>query len=147
MHVYRVTRTGRETLVTRGGMDASRSPAWTRGRRGSISSRHRTNATQRYLYRAPLDGSADPVRVTPRSFAGTNTYDDVAERPVRRPPRSRASTIPASRELVSLPDAQSRCACIGDGAALQAEDRAAARCRRSSASRSTPATASAWTAT
>jgi dipeptidyl-peptidase-4 len=31
------------------------------------------NATQRYLYRAPLDGSADPERLTPRQ-PGTHSY-------------------------------------------------------------------------
>ena len=33
-----------------------------------------TDATQRYLYRAPLDGSAPPVRVTPQSQPGTHSY-------------------------------------------------------------------------
>ena len=32
------------------------------------------NATQRYLYRAPLDGSSPPVRVTPADQPGWHTY-------------------------------------------------------------------------
>jgi dipeptidyl-peptidase-4 len=54
-------------------MDAIAVRASTRSAAGLL---HRVpeNATQRYLYRAPLDGSADPDRVTPRSFAGSNSY-------------------------------------------------------------------------
>jgi len=33
-----------------------------------------SNATQRYLYRAPLDGSAAPERVTPANQPGTHAY-------------------------------------------------------------------------
>ncbi len=34
-----------------------------------------SNATQRYLYRAPLDGTGLPVRVTPADQPGTHDYD------------------------------------------------------------------------
>ena len=34
-----------------------------------------SNATQRYLYRAPLDGTGSPVRVTPADQPGTHGYD------------------------------------------------------------------------
>ncbi len=33
------------------------------------------NATQRYLYRVPLDGSSDPTRVTPADQPGTHNYE------------------------------------------------------------------------
>jgi len=32
------------------------------------------NMTQRYLYRAPLDGSGEKERITPEGYAGTNSY-------------------------------------------------------------------------
>src|SRR5262245_48454626 len=72
MHVYRVDRSGHETLVTRGRMDAVAISGVdeSSGTLYFIASPDR--ATQRYLYRAPLDGEADPVRVTPSTFAGTN---------------------------------------------------------------------------
>ena len=33
------------------------------------------NATQRYLYRVPLNGSGKLTRITPQQFEGVNTYD------------------------------------------------------------------------
>src|SRR4029079_2506042 len=75
MHAYRISRDGKETLLTRGDMDAV-----------SIAGVDETgsllyfiaspeNATQRYLYRSSLDGRGSPERVTPRGLAGSNTYD------------------------------------------------------------------------
>ena len=96
MHVYRVTRDGRETLVTRGSMDAI-SVAGVDEKNGwvyFIASPE--NATQRYLYRAPLDGSGDPVRVTPAEFAGTNTYTISPDGKIRAFTDSPASTIQVS---------------------------------------------------
>jgi dipeptidyl-peptidase 4 len=103
MHVYRVARTGRETLVTRGEIDTTgiagvdESAGWLY----FIASPQ--NATQRYLYRAPLDGTSDPVRVTPPTFAGTNGYDIS---PDAKYAFHRFSTFdnPGLRELVTLPD-------------------------------------------
>jgi dipeptidyl-peptidase 4 len=75
-HVYRVARDGGEpTLVTRfdadvtdlAGVDESRGLLYV------IASPH--NATQRYLYRAKLDGHGSPERVTPLSQPGTHGYD------------------------------------------------------------------------
>jgi dipeptidyl-peptidase-4 len=74
-HVYAVSRDGRERrLVTRGGLDAI-SVAGVDERGGwlyFIASPD--NPTQRYLYRARLDGRRAPERVTPRNFSGTNDY-------------------------------------------------------------------------
>ena len=75
MHVYRVARDGRETLVTRGSMDASGISGVDEKGGWLVFIASPQNPTQRYLYRAPLDGSSDPVRVTPETFSGTNTYD------------------------------------------------------------------------
>ena len=75
------------------------------------------NATERYLYRAPLDGRGDPVRVTPREFSGSNEY---AISPDGRHAFHRFSSFdnPGIRELVSLPDHHS-VAVIEDNAALK----------------------------
>jgi dipeptidyl-peptidase-4 len=75
-HVYRVSRDGGEPkLITRfdadaiaiAGIDESRGALYVIASPG--------NATQRYLYRAPLDGTDAPERVTPPSQPGTHSYD------------------------------------------------------------------------
>jgi len=62
-----------------------------------------SNATQRYLYRARLDGSGSPERVTPQNQAGTHTYDIS---PDGRWAIHNGSSFdhPPVTELVSLPD-------------------------------------------
>ena len=120
MHAYRVDRNGRETLVTRGGMDvvAVAGVDETAGSVYFIASPDR--ATERYLYRAPLDGRADPVRVTPASFAGgTNGY-------IVSPDGAAAfhsfSSLddPGLRELIALPSHE-RAQLLTDNAALRAK--------------------------
>ena len=103
MHTYRITRNGQETLVTRGDMDAI-SVAGVDEKHGwlyFVGSPE--NATQRYLYRAPLDGKANPERVTPPTFTGSNTY---SVSPDGRYAFHRFSSFddPGIRELVELPD-------------------------------------------
>ena len=75
-HVYRVPREGGEPLlITRfdadilelAGVDEERGLLYV------IASPD--NATARYLYRARLDGSGKPERVTPASQPGTHSYD------------------------------------------------------------------------
>jgi dipeptidyl-peptidase 4 len=103
MHAYRVTRDGRETLVTRGDMDAV-SVAGVDEKAGWLYFvASPGNATQRYLYRAPLDGRANPERVTPRTFTGSNSY---TVSPDGRFAFHRFSSFdnPGIRELVTLPD-------------------------------------------
>jgi dipeptidyl-peptidase-4 len=103
MHVYRVTREGREALLTRGGMDAL-SVAGVDEKGGwlyFVASPE--NATQRYLYRTSLEGNANPERVTPRIFPGSNTY---TISPDGRYAFHRFSSFddPGIHELVRLPD-------------------------------------------
>jgi len=103
MHVYRVARDGRETLVTRGNIDAL-SVAGVNEQAGWVYFvASPENATQRYLYRASLDGKGNPERVTPRAFAGSNTYDIS---PDGRYAFHSFSSFddPGIRELVVLPD-------------------------------------------
>jgi dipeptidyl-peptidase-4 len=75
-HVYRVARDGgAPSLVTR--FDADVTDLVEVDERGGwlyfLASPE--NATQRYLYRAKLDGSAAPERVTPKAQPGTHAYD------------------------------------------------------------------------
>src|SRR6185437_1914443 len=78
MHVWSIDRSGHETLVTRGAMDVAGIMGMKEGedkKRGWLYFlASPDNATQRYLYRSPLDGSANPLRVTPANFVGANSY-------------------------------------------------------------------------
>jgi dipeptidyl-peptidase-4 len=103
MHVYRVTRDGHATLVTRGNMDAIAISGVDEAAGVLYFIASPANATQRYLYRAPLDGSADPVRVTPERFRGTNTYD-VAPNGKFAFHGFSSHDDPGIREVISLPD-------------------------------------------
>jgi dipeptidyl-peptidase-4 len=102
-HIYRITRDGRETLVTRGHMDTAGIDGVDEKAGWLYFIASPENATQRYLYRAPLDGRSDPVRVTPASFIGLNTYNIS---PDAKYAFHTFSTFddPGMRELVSLPD-------------------------------------------
>jgi dipeptidyl-peptidase 4 len=99
-HLYRVTRDGTATLLTNfaadvislAGVDATAayfmaSPA---------------NATQRYLFRVPLDGSSAPRRVTPESAPGWHDYTFA---PGGKMAFHTSSSFerPAMTEVVSLP--------------------------------------------
>jgi dipeptidyl-peptidase 4 len=102
-HLYRIARDGRETLVTRGDIDVVTLSGIDEKSGSAYFIASPENATQRYLYRAPLDGGGDPVRVTPREFAGSNEY---AIAPDGRHAFHRFSSFddPGIRELVALPD-------------------------------------------
>ncbi len=102
-HVYRITRDGRDTLVTRGDIDVVALSGVDEKNGTAYFIASPENATQRYLYRAPIDGRSEPVRVTPREFGGSNEY---AIAPDGRHAFHRFSSFddPGIRELVSLPD-------------------------------------------
>ncbi|HET7694836.1 MAG TPA: S9 family peptidase [Vicinamibacterales bacterium] len=103
-HLYRVSRAGDATLLTDvaadvidlAGVDATSAYF-----RASPS-----NATQRYLFRVPLDGSAPPRRVTPESVPGWHDYTFA---PGGRMAFHTYSSFqrPAMMEVVSLPDHRS----------------------------------------
>jgi dipeptidyl-peptidase-4 len=117
MHAYRISREGRETLVTRSAMDAL-AIAGVDEKSGAVYViASPDNATERYLYRAPFDGQRDPVRVTPREFAGSNAY---TLSPDGRFAFHRFSSFddPGVRELVALP-AHTPVTMIDDNAALK----------------------------
>ena len=103
MHVWAIDRNGHETLVTRGAMDAAGIEGVDEKGGWLYFIASPDNATQRYLYRSPLDGSADPVRVTPASFVGVNGYNISPDGKYAFHTFSSIND-PGLRELVSLPD-------------------------------------------
>ena len=73
-HLYRVDReSGKTLLVTHGDFDVVSLDRVTPDEQFIYFTASPDNATQRYLYRARLDGSASPVRITP-SQPGTHSY-------------------------------------------------------------------------
>jgi dipeptidyl-peptidase-4 len=102
MHVYRVGRDGKETLVTRGDIDVMSLSGVDEEAGVIYVIASPANATQRYLFKAPLDGSSAPVRLTPATFSGSNSYDIPAG---ARYAFHEFSSFddPGLRELVSLP--------------------------------------------
>jgi dipeptidyl-peptidase 4 len=76
------------------------------------------NATQKYLYRVPLDASAPPVRVTPAGQTGTHDYD-IAPGAKWAFHTFSSFDAPPVTELVSLPD-HKRVRMLSDRADLHA---------------------------
>lgn len=73
-HLYRVSReTGQPRLVTRGDFDVVSVERVTPDEKWVYFLASPNNATQRYLYRARLDGSASPERITPDQ-PGVHSY-------------------------------------------------------------------------
>jgi dipeptidyl-peptidase-4 len=77
------------------------------------------NATQRYLYRAPLDGSSPPVRVTPSGESGWHTYTPAPGARLAFHTFSSFDRVTAM-EVVSLPEHKSLRK-LTDPSALQAK--------------------------
>ena len=71
-HLYRVTRDGRTTLLTKFDADVIGLSGVDDTSAYFLASP--ANATQRYLFRVPLDGSAPPRRVTPENAPGWHDY-------------------------------------------------------------------------
>jgi dipeptidyl-peptidase-4 len=121
-HVYRVPRStapqrgsngdGHATLITRFDADVEDVVGLDAERRSVYFRASPSNATQRYLYRALLDGSSSPVRVTPADQPGTHRYDlspngRYAFHTVSRfdaPPRLNLVELPAHRPVRALTD-------------------------------------------
>jgi dipeptidyl-peptidase-4 len=77
------------------------------------------NATQRYLYRAPLDGSSPPARVTPAGDEGWHTYTPAPGAKLAFHTYSSFDRVTAM-DVVSLPDHRSLRR-LTDPSALQAK--------------------------
>lgn len=103
-HLYRVSRDGKnETLITRGQYDVMNICAINEKTGYVYFFASPDNATQKYLYRARLDGSAAAERLTPADQPGTHNYEVSVTGTFARHSFSNYYTPPA-REWVSLPD-------------------------------------------
>ena len=105
-HAYAVSRKGDARLITTGPFDLVSISAVdeTNGWLYYIASPE--NATQRYLYRSRLDGTAQPERVTPSNEPGTHTYNISPDGRWAFHSRSKFDE-PGISELVNLPEHKS----------------------------------------
>ena len=103
-HLYRVTRdTGAIKLVTHGDFDVVTLETVTPDEQWVYFIASPSNATQRYLYRTKLDGSATaPERVTP-NVAGTHSYN-ISPNGEWAFHNFSAFDVPPSSDVVHLPD-------------------------------------------
>ncbi|MFN5136000.1 MAG: DPP IV N-terminal domain-containing protein [Chitinophagaceae bacterium] len=74
-HAYKITRDGKETLLTIGNYDIETINAWDETINELYFTASPDNATQRYLFKVKMDGKSKAVRVTPAGYVGTNTYE------------------------------------------------------------------------
>ncbi len=102
-HAYLVSRVdGTMTLLTPGESDVMSVAALDEAGGFLYYYASPTNATQRYLWRARLDGMGAPQRVTPASDQGTNNYTIAPNASWAFRVRSTIDTPPVT-ELVALP--------------------------------------------
>ena len=116
-HVYRVSRDGGTiSNLTPQDFDVAAVVAVDEASNSLYFTASPDDMGARYLYRAPLDGSGDAVRVTPPEYAGDNVYDiaDDGRHAIHR--HSRLLSPPVYR-LVTLPDHGER-QVLEDNAAL-----------------------------
>ncbi len=73
-HLYRITLDGQETLLTKGNYDVISINGVDEKKGILYFGASPTNATQRYLYKASLTKSTDPIKVTPDGLPGTHNY-------------------------------------------------------------------------
>ncbi|NCI49265.1 S9 family peptidase [Sediminibacterium roseum] len=103
-HLYRISRDGKtETLITRGNYDVISVNAVDDAGGYVYFYASPDNATQRYLYRTKLDGSAAPERLSPANQQGTHSYTVSPTGKFAQHSFSNYYT-PSSREWVTLPD-------------------------------------------
>ena len=73
-HLYRITKDGKETLITKGDYDVIDYLAMDEKNNTVYFLASPTNATQRYLYKTKLDGKGKLELVTPTDQQGTHDY-------------------------------------------------------------------------
>lgn len=74
-HLYRISRTGKEVLLTPGAFDVMNLEAVDEKNNLVYFTASPANATQAYLFKARLDGKGKPEQVTPADLKGTHEYD------------------------------------------------------------------------
>ena len=103
-HLYRISRDGKQqTLITRGNYDVMGVSAVNEKSGYIYFYASPDNATQKYLYRTKLDGSADAERLSPLNQNGTHAYYVSPTGKFAQHAFSNYYTPPA-REWISLPD-------------------------------------------
>ncbi len=106
-HLYRVSRDGKqETLITIGNYDVTKINAIDENSGYVYFYASPDNATQQYLYRTKLDGTAKAERLSPANQEGTHAYDVSPTGKYAFHSFSNYYTQP-STEWVSLPDHKS----------------------------------------
>lgn len=103
-HLYRVSRDGKkETLITKGKYDVMEICAIDEKSGYVYFYASPDNATQKYLYRTKLDGSADAERLSPLNQNGTHSYSVSPTGKFAQHSFSNYYTAPA-KEWVALPE-------------------------------------------
>ncbi|WP_219126413.1 DPP IV N-terminal domain-containing protein [Mucilaginibacter sp. 21P] len=103
-HIYRITREGKETLVTKGNYDITGIKLIDEASGYIYFTASPTNATQSYLYRIKINGGREE-RLSPATQPGTHDYEVAPGGKLAMHNFSNAYTRPQS-EVVSLPDHQ-----------------------------------------
>ena len=103
-HVYKISRDGKSIIdLTPGKFDITSLKSIDEDNGWVYFIASPDNITQRYLYRAPLDGSGKKERLTPTEFAGYNSYhmDDKGQWAIHT---HSSFAVPSTKRLVSLAD-------------------------------------------
>ena len=104
-HLYRIDLTGKVTPVTHGNYDVINLLHFNEKENLLYFHASPDNATQKYLYKAKLDGKGTPERVTPADLPGTHSYAISPNGKYGMHQFSNSYTRPAS-EWISLPKHQ-----------------------------------------
>jgi dipeptidyl-peptidase-4 len=103
-HVYRVSRDGKkETLITSGNFDMINPVRIDEKNNAYYFTASPDNATQSYLYKAPLNGKGAPQRLSPADQAGTHNYEISPLAKFAKHSFSNAR-MPWMTEWITLPD-------------------------------------------
>jgi dipeptidyl-peptidase-4 len=106
MHIYKIDRDGRETLLTKGNYDMISINLVDEAAGVIYFIASPDNPTQKYLYSVKLDGSSNtPNRITPMNEPGTHNYEITPNGKIAQHSFSNHYT-PNARETISLPDHQ-----------------------------------------
>jgi len=102
-HVYRISREGKETLLTKGDYDVISLTLIDEAGGNVYFIASPENATQKYLYRVKLSGGGKAERLTPADEQGTNSYEISPNGKIGLHNFSNIYT-PHQSEVISLPD-------------------------------------------
>lgn len=102
-HIYKISREGRETLLTKGDYDVISLTLIDEAGGNVYFIASPENATQKYLYRVKLSGGGKAERLTPADEQGTNSYEISPNGKIGLHNFSNIYT-PYQSEVISLPD-------------------------------------------